>query len=103
MILLAEHLPEFAGELRRLLTYQPDLEASIGSLSIVDKCRCGDVFCASFYTMPPPKGAWGPGHENIVLDPADGWVILDVIDGRIGMVEVLYRQDVKDSIEKLIP
>ena len=88
MMLLAENLPEFADELRALLMDQPDLEASIGSLSIVDKCRCGEDFCASFYTQPPPKGAWGPGHENIVLDPAEGWVILDVIDGRIGMVEV---------------
>jgi hypothetical protein len=100
--LLVEAIPGFASELRSLLVNEPDLAVAVNSLRLIDKCRCGDDFCASFYTLPPPAGAWGEGHENVVLEPEDGMIILDVIDRKIGMVEVLYRSDVKEVIERLI-
>ena len=100
--LLVEDLPDFANELRELLKDEPDLAAEVDGLRLIDKCRCGDDFCASFYTLPPPQGAWGEGHENVVLEPKSGMVVLDVIDRQIGMVEVLNRDDVKAAIEKLI-
>jgi hypothetical protein len=59
---------------------------------IVQECRCGDDYCQSFYTEPPPDGAYGPGHRNVVLDaPWPGYLVLDVVDERIAYVEVLYR------------
>ena len=99
--LLRDVLPEFTNELRELLASEPDILATVNSLELVDRCRCGDGFCASFYTLPAPRGAWGEGHENVVLEPEVGMVILDVIDRRIGMVEVIDRPDVKEVIDRL--
>jgi hypothetical protein len=98
---LTECLPEFADELRGLLKDQPDLAASVENLEFIQSCPCEDEFCASFYTLPPPQGTWGDSHENIVLEPETGMIILDVIERQIGMVEVLNRNDVKVSLEKL--
>jgi hypothetical protein len=72
-------------------------------LRIVDRCRCGDDFCASFYTQPKPKGAYGPGYRNIALTPAKGMLILDVVDGVIANVEVLYRNDIREKLLALLP
>jgi hypothetical protein len=68
------------------------LAAQVQELPVVMECGCGDSFCQSFYTAPKPTGAYGPGHSNVALDPPwSGWLILDVVDGRIMYVEVLYR------------
>src|SRR5271155_4200335 len=82
-LLLADTLPEFVTELRQLLAEQgePELAAQVPSLTILDRCRCGDDFCATFYTQPKPVGAYGPSHRNVALTPDEGMVILDVIAG----------------------
>jgi hypothetical protein len=36
---------------------------------IDDFGRCGDDFCATFYTQPKPESKSGPGHRNIALAP----------------------------------
>jgi hypothetical protein len=59
---------------------------------VVQRCRCGDDFCQSFYTEAPPGGAYGPGHRNVVLHaPWPGELILDVVGEQIMYVEVLHR------------
>lgn len=69
-----------------------DLAAQLTGLRVVQRCGCGDSFCQSFYTAPPPSGAYGTGHTNVALDPPwPGYLILDVVDGKIVFVEVLYR------------
>ncbi|MEQ1352774.1 MAG: hypothetical protein ABLT11_02085 [Candidatus Acidiferrum sp.] len=60
-------------------------------MPIVDRCRCGDDFCATFYVQPKPEGAYGPGHHNIDLNPDKGMLIVDVVDGNIVAVQALYR------------
>jgi len=100
---LKESYPEFADELRGLLSDEPDLASTVTELQLIDRCRCGDDFCSSFYTVTPPDGAWGPGHENIVLESEVGMIILDVVDRKITMVEVLDREDVRKKIHYLIP
>jgi hypothetical protein len=100
--LLKECFPDLANELRELLVNEADLAAGVDELRLIDKCRCGDDFCASFYTSPPPDGAWGEGHENIVLEPKEGMIVLDVVDRDIVMVEVLNRNDVKEAIDRLV-
>ncbi len=102
-MLLAETLPEFAQELQRLLQAQkPELAVQVPILKIVEGCGCGDDFCASFYTRPKPNGAYGPGHDSLLLDTeAPGMLILDVVDGVISFIEVLYRPDVRQKLVAL--
>jgi hypothetical protein len=79
--LLSEVLPTFAEELRQLLTAtgEPELAAQVSGLRIVDRCRCGDDFCATFYVRPKPNGSYGPNHRNVSLIPNEGMLILDVV------------------------
>jgi hypothetical protein len=53
---------------------------------------CGDDFCQSFGTQPPPAEAYGLGHRNVVLSPSwAGMLVLDVVDDLIMFVEVIDR------------
>lgn len=103
--LLVDILPEFADELRRLLAVseKPHLAKQVDKLSIIDRDRCGDSICASFYTAPKPDGPYGTGHENIELEPDEGMIILDVVNNSIVFVEVLYRDDIRDKLVLAIP
>lgn len=98
-------LPNFADELTALLVAadKRGLAAQVQELEIVDRCRCGDEFCATFYTRPKPQGSYGTGHLNVVLEPKSGEVILDVVDGTIACVEVLYRNEIRDALLAEIP
>jgi len=89
--------PELSKELSNLLRDmgKGELADQVESLSVIDKCRCGDGFCSSFYTASKPGGAWGPNHENVSLTTQDGMLMLDVVDGNISYVEVLDRPDFK--------
>jgi hypothetical protein len=102
---LIEVLPVFAGEIEELLKKQNEskLAAQITSLTIVDRCRCGEDFCAAFYVEPKPHGAYGPGHRNVDLEPESGMVILDVVNDRIMQIEVLYRDEIRQAIQTAVP
>jgi hypothetical protein len=104
-LLLVETLPALARELEQLLieANEPALSAQVRTLTFVDRCRCGDDFCATFHTAPKPKGSYGPGHRNIALEPRDGMLILDVVKEKIVCVEVLYRDEVKKSLHTALP
>jgi hypothetical protein len=101
-MLLTEALPKLTEELQKLLeAKKPELAVQVPALKIVQSCGCGDDFCASFYTQPKPKGAYGPGHYNLLLVPADGMLILDVVDSVISFVEVLYRPEIRQKLVAL--
>ncbi len=104
-MLLADTLPEFALELERLLAKagQPELAAQVAGLRIVDRCRCGDDFCSSFYTQPKPEGSYGAGHNTLELDPVEGMILLDVVGGAIAHVEILHRDDIRRKLLARIP
>ena len=103
--LLEDVLGEFAQELTSLLDEQgeTDLAAQVPHLRLFERCRCGDDFCATVYTAPRPKGAWGPEHENVALDPVNGFLILDVVNRAIVSIEVLYRDDIRAEVLQLFP
>ena len=103
--LLREILPEFTDELRALLNKDEliQLVGQVASLRIVDRCRCGEESCASFYTVPKPEGAWGVGHENIVLDAEEGMLVLDTVGGKIVHVEILDRDEIREKLLRQIP
>lgn len=98
--LLAGMLPELARELQDLLSEQdePELAAQVSGLKVVDRCRCSDDFCGTFYVFPKPHGAYGPGHRNVSLEPNTGMMILDVVGDKIAAVEVLYRTEVREKL-----
>ena len=102
---LAIVLPSLVQELRILLIEAEELElmAQVSALKIVDRCRCGDDFCATFYTQPKPVGSYGPGHRNVALTPEKGWLILDVVVGQIMCVEVLHRDEIRKALLAVVP
>src|SRR5580765_7326613 len=99
-LLLAETLSVLTQEICRLLneTGQSALASQVPELRIVDRCRCGDWFCASFYTQRKPKGAYGPAHYSLELQPAEGILILDIVDGAIAHIEILNRDEVRQKL-----
>jgi hypothetical protein len=102
---LIDMLPALAAELEALLTAkdEPTLAAHVRDLNIVDRCRCGDDFCSTFYTEPRPQGSYGKGHRNVELEPAEGLLILDVVKEKIVCVEVLYRDEIKKTLHAALP
>jgi hypothetical protein len=92
--------PTLARELQELLAAQSEtqLAAQVPGLAVVERCRCGDDFCGTFYVFPKPSGAYGPGHRNVALEPKHGMLILDVLDDEIAAVEVLYRDEIRKKL-----
>jgi hypothetical protein len=104
-MLFTHAFPQLSQELEQLLegAGEANLAAQVAELRIVDRCRCGDDFCASFYTRPKPNGAYGPGHRNVALTPTKGMLILDVVDGVITFVELLYRNEIREKLLTVLP
>jgi hypothetical protein len=104
-LLLSEILPALARELERLLIQANEnaLSAQVHTLTIVDRCRCGDDFCATLYSEPRPQGSYGPNHRNVELNPAEGMIILDVVGTKIACVEVLYRDEIRKALHAAVP
>lgn len=100
---LKKEFPEFASELKQLLERYPNLQKQIDELEAFERCRCSEISCATIYTSPPPKGAWGKEHENIMLDPSKGMIILDILRGKIVCIEILDRKEFRQKLLILMP
>ncbi|HEX9960710.1 MAG TPA: hypothetical protein VGB00_07255 [Pyrinomonadaceae bacterium] len=103
--ILKEVLPELASELKDLFIQaeKPHLSEQVDALQIVDRCRCGDSFCATIYTIPKPKGAWGKNHYTIPLDAEAGMIIVDVLNEKVAEIEILNRDEIRKKVLKLFP
>jgi hypothetical protein len=92
--LVGSRWPTLAAELSAALFEldEDSLAEQIPGLRALQICDCGEAFCQSFYTQPPPDGAYGPGHRNVALSPdRPGMLVLDVVDDLIAFVEVIDR------------
>ena len=73
--LLTDTLPAPATELRP--TSRRASRTRIGCTGAgtddSDRCRCGDDFCATFYTRPKPEGSFGSGHRCVSPRGTKGW------------------------------
>lgn len=96
-------IPVFAAECKQLLLEQNkvDLANQIESLNIVKRCSCTDDFCASFSTHAQSRASFG-GSDRYTLDlnPEKGMILMDIADGKIIYVEVLYRDDVRSMLSR---
>ncbi len=103
--LLSDLFPGLSTELQELLSKQgePSLARRVPGLTVVDRCRCGDDFCGTFYTLPKPRGAYPSGHRNVSLEPDRGMLILDVREEMIAAVEVLYRDEIRQKLVAEFP
>jgi hypothetical protein len=104
-MLVSDDFPELSEELQTLLRKlgEVNLAEQVPGLKLADRCRCGDDFCATIYTQPKPKKAYEPSHRNVSLQPAKGMIILDIVEERIACVEILYRDEVRNKLLKLLP
>ena len=102
---LSEELPELSAELQKLLNQagEPTLAASVPQLPIVDRCRCGDDFCATFNVKYTRTGDSGIARNSIPLDPEEGMIIVDVVNGELVSIEVLYRDKIRQKLLALFP
>lgn len=92
--LVSSRWPRLAAELTIALrgAGEDGLVSQVDSIRVVRECGCGDDFCQSFYTQPPPAGPYGPGHRCVALSPHRPWMlVLDVVDDLIMFVEVIDR------------
>ena len=64
---------------------RPELADSVEALEIRGKCRCGEGYCASFYAAEPTSP-----DESLYLEGDRGDLIVEVADGKITFVEVLF-------------
>jgi hypothetical protein len=102
---LIDAAPELVSELQQLLAQEgePELASQVAQLCIVERCRCGDFFCSTFYTASRPTGPFGPGHRTIALTPEAGYLNVDVVGANIVQVEILYRDDLRTKIQAALP
>lgn len=102
---LIDVLPELAAELRTLLeaSNHRKLAYQVAGLVIFDRCRCGDSFCASFYIQPKLDEAYVGDHNTIDLDADEGMILLDVVNAQIAHVEVLNRDEIRETLRSGIP
>lgn len=98
-------LPAVAAEVEQLLRRAgyADLAEQVATLRVVDRCRCGEDFCATIYTQPEPEGAYPEPHFTLDLHPAEGILALDVVANRIACIEILGRDELRHELERLFP
>ena len=53
-----------------------ELASQLAGLSVIERCRCGNDFCGTFYVLPKPDGAYGLGHRNVALEPNEGMLTI---------------------------
>ena len=101
---LMDVLPDVGDEIIRSLEARGEaaLAATVPALPVLDRCRCGDDFCAMVYTAPRPEGAHGPGLRNLQIEASEGVIILDVVERRIMGVEVLFRPGAREAVQSVL-
>jgi hypothetical protein len=102
---LIDVAPELVSELQRLLAEEgeSELASQAAQLCIVERCRCGDFFCSTFYTAPRLARCFGSGHRTIALEPDAGYLNVDVVGANIVQIEILYRADLRAKIHAALP
>jgi len=101
--LLHDVAPELEAELTELLVEagEPALAVRVKELAIFDRCRCGESFCSSFYTVPERTTPFPKGFRTVAMRL--GELHLGVLESTILHVEVLCRDDLRAKIHAATP
>ena len=104
-MLVSEAFPELSEELRELLRNKREAELAerISDLKLVERCHCGDDFCATIYTQAKPANRYGPSHRSLDLDADKGMIILDVVEDKIVCIEILHRGEIRMKLLEMLP
>jgi hypothetical protein len=104
--LVASVLPELAERIETALRAQGEgrVADQVAELRITGPCTCGQTFCGSFQTLKAPLKRWFMrGRQVELTDGGPGEIVVDVVRGEIAYVEVLYLDDVRDAVARLVP
>jgi hypothetical protein len=102
--LVSSVLPELAERIEAALRAQGEgrIADQVARLRITGPCTCGQSFCGSFQTLKRPMKRWFMrGRQVEVRDSGPGEIVVDVVRGEIAYVEVLYLDDVRDTLARL--
>lgn len=94
-------LPGLAARIEAGLAAQGEerLAEQVGSLRIIDVCRCEHSYCGSFYTTARPMKRWFMRGRQVTIEDEDhGEITVDVVRGEIAYVEVLYLDEVRATL-----
>jgi len=102
-MLLKDALPQVAEELAHgfRLEGRDDLAEQVAKLELVDRCRCTDDFCATFYTQP--NESWDGKKVKRFILQMEGFFCLHTVNGVVARVELLWRPEVRDRLRELFP
>ncbi len=101
MLKLSQALPQFAQELSRGLISlgYTQLAASVDSLEIVERCKCDEPGCVTFYAVPK-LSAPHPDKCQRIIAPVRGVTCIQVSDQQITWVEVLGRPELREKLDQ---
>lgn len=97
---LREIWPDVVAQLRILLTDagEPELAATVETLEVFDRCRCGADFCGTVYTQPGRKI-----RETCKSPTAPHTTILDVVNDQIMCIETLDDHESRRRLIAALP
>lgn len=104
MAQLINILPQFAAELATALeeSGHPELARSVDGIEIVERCRCSEPGCVSFYAHPKSSDTDSAECDRIVLRMR-GVSCVYHQRGRIVWLEALGRQDDRAILDERLP
>jgi hypothetical protein len=104
-MLVSEAFPEFSKELQGLLLDEEEAELAeqVPDLNILNRCRCGDDFCATMYMSKGKRSSYQLDYRNVSLHPKTGMIVLGIIEGKIIGIEVLFRDDIRKKLLEIFP
>ena len=97
-------LPRLAARIEAGLRAQGEerLAEQVDDLRITAVCPCEHAYCGSFHTASRPMKRWFMRGRQVSLgDDEPGEIAIDVVRGEIAYVEVLYLEEVRETLARL--
>ena len=100
MLHLVDALPEFAAELSRGLAElgHKELATSVNSIVIVERCKCDETGCITFYAVP--KTVTNQRPCKTAMPVVKGLTCVQYIGQQIVWVEALGRPEDREKLDR---